>query len=118
MGSAKSVSCLLGIQFKLSSKQYPVQRENIEHMKKVPYASTDGSIMYVMTCTRPNPGNEHWEGIKWILRYLKGIVDLCICYGKDTVTLQVYTDVDMAGDTDFKRSTSGYVFVFAGRAIS
>ncbi|GAA0175884.1 hypothetical protein LIER_28978 [Lithospermum erythrorhizon] len=86
MESAKSVRCPLGAQFKLSSKQCPVKSEVIEYMKKVPYASAVGSIMYAMTCTRldlgyaivvlsrflSNPSKEHWEGIKWILRYLKG----------------------------------------------
>ncbi|GAA0160348.1 hypothetical protein LIER_39023 [Lithospermum erythrorhizon] len=132
MESAKSVSCPLGAQFKLSSKQCPVKTEDNEYMKKVPYASAVGSIMYVMTCTRPdlryaivvlsrflsNPGNEYWEGIKWILRYLKRTVELCIGYGRNTATLQAYTDADMAGDIDSKRSTSGYVFVFAGGAVS
>ncbi|GAA0170798.1 hypothetical protein LIER_24982 [Lithospermum erythrorhizon] len=88
--------------------------------------------MYAMTCTRPdlryaivvlsrflsNPGKEHWEDIKWILKYLKGIAELCIGYGRNTTTLQAYTNVDMAGEIDLKRSTSGYVFVFAGGAVS
>ncbi|GAA0161558.1 hypothetical protein LIER_17842 [Lithospermum erythrorhizon] len=34
MESAKSLSCPLGAQFKLSSKQYPVKKEDIEHMQK------------------------------------------------------------------------------------
>ncbi|GKF96752.1 hypothetical protein Tco_0292573, partial [Tanacetum coccineum] len=54
-------------------------------MAKVPYASAVGSVMYTMVCTRPdmthavgvvsrfmsNPGREHWEAVKWLLRYLK-----------------------------------------------
>ena len=55
-------------------------------MSKVPYASTIGSLMYAMVCTRPDiahtvrvvsrfmsrPGKQYWEAVKWILRYLKG----------------------------------------------
>ena len=51
-------------------------------MMKVPYASAVGSLMYAMVCTRPdigyavgvvsrfmsNPGKEHWNAVKWILR--------------------------------------------------
>ena len=60
--------------------------EERDEMKKVPYASAVGSLMYAMVCTRPdiahvvgmvsqflsNPGKEHWSVVKWILRYLKG----------------------------------------------
>ncbi|PKI56618.1 hypothetical protein CRG98_023001 [Punica granatum] len=58
-------------------------------MKKVPYSSAVGSLMYAMVCTRPdiahsvgvvsrflsNPGKEHWNAVKWILRgsYLMAI---------------------------------------------
>ena len=55
-------------------------------MAKVPYASAIGSLMYAMVCTRPdiaqvvgavskymtNPGKEHWNAVKLILRYLRG----------------------------------------------
>ncbi|MCI64798.1 vacuolar protein sorting-associated protein 33 [Trifolium medium] len=55
-------------------------------MKKVPYASAVGSLMYTMICTRPdiahavgvvsrflsNPSKDHWQAVKWILRYLRG----------------------------------------------
>ncbi|RVW34929.1 Retrovirus-related Pol polyprotein from transposon TNT 1-94 [Vitis vinifera] len=51
-------------------------------MRKVPYASAVGSLMYAMVCTMPdiahavgvvsrfisNPGKEHWAIVKWILR--------------------------------------------------
>lgn len=53
-------------------------------MSRVPYAFIVGSIMYVMTCTRPNvafalrmvsryqgnTGRAHWIAIKNILKYL------------------------------------------------
>jgi hypothetical protein len=55
-------------------------------MSRVPYSSTIGSLMYAMVCKRPNIahavgvvrrymnnlGKEHWEAVKWILRYLRG----------------------------------------------
>ena len=53
-------------------------------MALVPYASAVCSLMYAMVFTRPeiahavgvvsrymaNPGKEHWEVVKWLLRYI------------------------------------------------
>ena len=54
MNEAKPVSTPLGSHFKLSKEQSPKIEEERDHMSKVPYASTIGSLMYVMVCTRPN----------------------------------------------------------------
>jgi ATP-binding cassette subfamily B (MDR/TAP) protein 1 len=98
----------------------------------VPYSSAVGSLMYAMVCTRPdiahavgmvsrflsNPGKEHWEAVKWILRYLKGTSKTCLCYGGADPILEGYTDSDMAGDLDSRKSTSGFLYTFAGGAVS
>ncbi|GAA0145952.1 transmembrane signal receptor [Lithospermum erythrorhizon] len=132
MESSKSVSCPLGAHFKLSSKTCPGQKMDVEEMQRVPYASAIGSLMYAMLCTRPDlaypvgvlsrflsqPRKEHWEAVKWTFRYLKGTSDMCICYDKQGAVLEGFTDVDVAGDLDSKKSTSGYLFTFAGGAIS
>ena len=61
---------------------------------------------------------EHWEAVKWILRYLRGTLKRCLCLGGEKVVLKGYTDADMSGDLDTYRSTSGYVFTLAGGAVS
>ena len=38
---------------KLSKTQNPTTAEDRERMKVIPYASTIGSIKYVMLCTKP-----------------------------------------------------------------
>ncbi|GAA0156234.1 hypothetical protein LIER_38241 [Lithospermum erythrorhizon] len=43
---------------------------------------------------------------------------MCVCYGKREAILEGFTDSDMAGDVDTKKSTSGYLFTFVGGAIS
>ena len=64
-------------------------------MMNVPYASTVGSLMYAIVCTRPdigyvvdvatrymsNSGKEHWATVKWILQYLKGTSSVCLQFG-------------------------------------
>ena len=88
--------------------------------------------MYAMVCTRldishvigvvsrflANPGKAHWEAVKWIFRYLKGTSKVCLSFGGLEPSLESYIDSYMAGDLDCRKSTSGYLFTFAGGAIS
>ena len=78
MEKAKVVSTPLATHFKLSTKQNPSNEDEKLYMQRVPYASTVGSLMYAMLCTRPdiahavgtvsrflsNPGREHWNAVK------------------------------------------------------
>ena len=52
MDKAKTVSCPLANHFKLSTMQSPSTDKEKEKMKKIPYASAVGSLMYAMVCTR------------------------------------------------------------------
>ena len=54
MNKAKPVSTPLGSHSKLSKEQSPKTEEEMDYMSKVSYASTIGSLMYAMVCTRPN----------------------------------------------------------------
>ena len=101
-------------------------------MSKVPYASAIGSLMYAMVCTRPNIayvmgvmsrfmswlGKKRWEAVKWILRYLKGSSDTCLCFTGASLKLQGYVYVDFASDIDSKKSTTRFVFTLGGTAMS
>ena len=56
--------------------------------------------------------------MKQLLRYVKGTVDQVIVFpktGRNGLQLTEFSDVDMAGDIDGRRSTSG-VLVFLGSA--
>ena len=124
MNEAKPVSTPLGSHFKLSKEQSPKTEEERDHMSKVPYASAIGSLMYAMVCTRldiayavgvvskfmSRPGKQHWEAVKWILRYLKGSSDTCLCFTGASLKLQGYVDADFAGDINSRKSTTGFFF--------
>ena len=56
--------------------------------------------------------------MKWIFGYLRGTSKVCLRFGGSEPSLEVYTDSDMAGDLDCRKSTSGYLSTFAGGAIS
>ena len=72
----------------------PKTSQEREVMSKVPYSTVVRSLMYAMMCTRldiyyaigliswyqSNPGNGHWKAVERVLRYLKEIVDHCLCY--------------------------------------
>ncbi|RDX85720.1 hypothetical protein CR513_33050, partial [Mucuna pruriens] len=133
--TCKTVSQFLSplpINYKLSSSMCPSSEEERMEMSRVPYASAVGSLMYAMICTRPdfaqavgvvskfmgNPGGEHWNAIKRILRYIKGTSGVALCYGGSELLVRGYVDSDFAGDVDKRKSTTGYVFTIAGGAVS
>ena len=98
----------------------------------VPYALVVGSLMYVMVCNRldiahavgvvrrymSHLGLEHWNVVKWILRYLRGISNKCLHFGESTTDLQGYADSNFVGDIDTKWSTTIYVYTICGVAMS
>ncbi|GKV14795.1 hypothetical protein SLEP1_g25613 [Rubroshorea leprosula] len=134
LGPAKQilVSTPLANHFKLSKQSCPTTKEEKEKMSLIPYSSAVSSLMYAMVCTRPDiahavgvvsrflsdPGKIHWEAVKWIFRYLRGTTKLCLTFGQTEPILKGYTDADMAGDLDNRKSISGYLFTFAGGAVS
>ena len=74
--------------------------------------------MGVVSRYMADPGKKHWEAVKHILRYLKGTSSKCLRFGNSDASIVGYTDADYAGCVDNRRSTSGYVFIFAGATIS
>ena len=131
----KPVSTPLAPHFKFSASLSPKNDAEREYMAKVPYANAVGSLMYAMVCTRPDisqavgvvsrymhdPGKEHWQAVKWILRYILNTVDVGLVFERDEKIGQGvvgYCDSDYAGDQDTRRSTTGYVFTLAKAPVS
>ncbi|GKF90189.1 hypothetical protein Tco_0264152, partial [Tanacetum coccineum] len=103
------VSSPLTPNFKLTDKDCPSSKKNIEKMDRVPYASAIGSLMYAMVCTRPD------------LAHAVGVVStskLGITFGNGKPMLVGYADSDLARNKDNMKSTSGYLITFAGGAVS
>ena len=93
----KSVITLLALHFKLKATMSPSTIEKSEYMTHVSYASAVGSLIYATVCTRPDLtvvsmvsrymhdlSRGHWVAIKWILRYIKGTIDIGLMFEKDT----------------------------------
>ena len=118
----------------LSKSQCPNTKDERERMSKIPYASTIGSIMYAMLCTRldvsfalsitsryqSDPGESHCAVVKNILKYLRRSKDMFLVYGglEDDLVVNGYTDASFQSDKDDFRSQSGYVFCLNGGAVS
>ncbi|KAH9688523.1 Integrase catalytic domain-containing protein [Citrus sinensis] len=129
-----------GGKISLSQKQYwkeVLQQFDAEreYILQVPYSNAVGSLMYAMVCTTPNishavsivsrymhnPSKRQWQAVKWILRYIQKTMDVSLLFERDDTLGQGvigYVDSDYVGDLDKRRSTTGYVFTFAGGPIS
>ena len=84
--------------FKLAATLSPKSVEEREYMSQVPYASAVSNLMYAMVCTKPDlshavsmvtgyrhdPEKGHWKAMKWILGYIRGIVEIGLVFEKDT----------------------------------
>ena len=67
------------------------------------------------------PGNEHWTGVKRVLRYINGTLNYSLKFQSTktgVVNLNGFADADWAGDVDTRKSTSGYVFQIGSSTVS
>ncbi|GKA20734.1 retrotransposon protein, putative, ty1-copia subclass [Tanacetum coccineum] len=133
MENSKKGNLPLHHGIKISKDLCPKTDDELDKMSRVPYASTIGSIMYAMTCTRPgvsfalsmvsrhqqNPGEGHWTTVKYILRYLRNTKDRFLVYGGEKeLRVTGYCDAGWQTDKDDSRSQSGWVFLLNGGAVT
>ena len=96
------------------------------------YQAAVGSLNYAAIATRPdlsvavgmlskfmsNPSKDHWCGIKRVLRYIRGTLDLGLQFTySDEFRLCGFSDADWAGCLDTRKSTSGHVFRLGNATI-
>ncbi len=96
-----------------------------------PYSALVGSLLWLTVCTRPDlayavgvltrhmsaPTEAAWQAALGVVRYLIGTRDAGLVYGPAS-PLVGYADADFGGDTESRRSTTGYVFLLNGAAIT
>jgi uncharacterized protein (UPF0147 family) len=103
------------------------------------YRGALGMLMYLATSTRPdiayvvgqlsrfasNPTRKHVGTLKRVFRYLVGTINHGITYRrssgydeKEGIKLHGFCDSDWAGDTESRKSTTGFVFTLADGAIA
>ena len=100
---------------------------------EIPYLSAIGALMYLANCTRPDlafsvnllarfsssPTRRYWNGVKQVIRYLRGTTDMGLFYSKNSKTELVgYADAGYLSDPHKARSQTGYLFTYGDTAIS
>ena len=109
-----------------------VQQESAPE-NDVPYRQVIGSLMYLIIGSRPDlafaigklsqhpesPSNFHLISAKRVLRYLNSTRDYGILFnGNKPLTSDGFSDADWAGCKISRKSTSGFLFIIAGGAVS
>jgi hypothetical protein len=124
----------------LSTRQCVPEAERaltVNVQRRRDYESLVGSLLYAAVSTRPDiahavnqltrfmaaPGDAHWQAAKRVLRYLAGTRQLGLtfhpCSEEEAApVLCAYTDADWAGDTDTRRSTTGYAVMMHGCCVA
>nr|GFB24002.1 retrotransposon protein, putative, Ty1-copia subclass [Tanacetum cinerariifolium] len=67
-----------------------------------------------------NQGKNHWEAVKWILKYLRGTTNVGLIYGtnhRNHKDVTGFVDLDYAKDPDKGRSITGYAFLVQGCVV-
>jgi hypothetical protein len=110
-----------------STEREYLKKNETEPTTREPYREAIGALLYASICTRPDiavavgffakfvsePTDKHWQGVKRIMRYLRGTWNHELVLGGNTgdvITLSGYADADWAGDNDDRKSRTGYVF--------
>jgi hypothetical protein len=130
----KPVSTLLNPRSHLSTSISPQSAAEAAEMCQLPYISIVGSLMYLAVTTRPdiaysagvlarfnsNPGLQHWQAVKHVLRYLKGTMDYKLVYqpSDSPEPFITYSDSDHGGNPDNGKSTGGFVVKIGTGAVS
>ncbi|GKD32728.1 zinc finger, CCHC-type containing protein [Tanacetum coccineum] len=101
-------------------------------VNQLEYSRAIGCLMYVMTSTRPdianvvrklsrftsNPSNHHWEAIIRVFRYLKKTMKYGLSYDGFPSVIEGYSDASWITNSEDHTSTTGWVFLLGGGAIS
>jgi hypothetical protein len=116
-----------------SKKQCPMDPDEQERMRVIPYASAIGCIIYAMICARLdvsyalsatsryqlNCGETHWTIVKNILKYLRRTKEAFpVFVGEEELVVKGYSDASFQIDVNDSKSQSGFVFYLNGGAVS
>ena len=132
MRSSRNFRCQITNQLVLLWNVKLSQHDNRERVNQTFFKSMVGSLRQLI-CTRPNilfgvgllscnievPTMTHLKTTKRILRFMKGTLDFGLLYSPLKVfELVGYSNSDQAGDSDDRKSDSGFVFYMGDIAFA
>ena len=100
---------------------------------EVPYFHAIGALMYFANCTRPDiafsinllsryssaPTRRHWNGVKYVFRYLRGTIDIGLFYqNRSKSPLIGYADAEYLSNPHKALSQTSYLFTFGNSVVS
>ena len=102
------------------------EREKGRYMRLV------GCMNFLNTCTRVDiayamsslsrymscPTTVHWAAAIGVLKYLAGTSQVGLGFGGKELKYEAYCDANYAADPDTRKSTTGFVFMLGGGAVS
>ncbi|KAJ9535587.1 hypothetical protein OSB04_un001276 [Centaurea solstitialis] len=101
-------------------------------VSQLEYSRAIGCLMYAMISTRPdiafavgklsrytsNPSSHHWQALNRVFKYLKGTMSYGLTYSGYPSVIEGYSDASWITNLEDHSSTSGWVFLLGGGAIS
>jgi hypothetical protein len=133
MENANALSSPMIGRSKTTDDPYEPATEDEEEVDNAQYLAVVGALLYLATNTRPDiafavsvlarhsqrPNSRHWQGVKHLLRYLRGTEDLGLHYRKNTPgVITGYADSGFKTDPVSGKSQTGYIFIKNGAPIS
>ncbi|GKA39602.1 zinc finger, CCHC-type containing protein [Tanacetum coccineum] len=121
--------CPVSIPLDLTIKLMPNTGRTVDQLE---YSRAIGCLMYAMTSTRldiayvvgklsrytTNPSTHHWHAIMRVFKYLKKIMDYGLSYVGFPSVLEGYSDASWITNSEDHTSTTRWVFLLGGGAIS
>ena len=108
-----------------------LSKNKSESISQLEYSRVIGSLMYLMSCTRPdiayvisklskytsNPQIDNWKEIVRVLKYLRFTRSYGLHYTRFLTVLEGYNNASWISDIKDSKSTSRYVFTLGGAVV-
>lgn len=121
----------VGLSTPLEGKPLEEEENAIKFPEPI-YRRATGSLLYLANSTRPDlshavsrqcqynskPTVSRWKEVQHILRYVKDTQHYQLTYEKQGKPIEAYVDADWGGDTNDRKSYSGFVIKLAGGAVA
>jgi len=132
MENANALSAPMIGKSKTEDDPYRPAEPEEEEVEKHQYLAAVGALLHLATNTRPDisfavsvlachnqrPTIRHWQGVKHLLRYLRGTEDLGLHFKRGPSEIVGFADSGFKTDRASGKSQTGWIFMKNGASIS